>query len=186
MSRGSILILSASPLCRNPRVVKEATTLGAAGYDVTVLTLALSERHQILDLELLQGQPFRREVIDLSGWRGATRLVQRSRTWLARKLCSSLGIETAQALGPASALLSRARRLSADLTIAHCEIPLWASQQLMQEGRRVAVDLEDWYSEDLLSADRGSRPLNLLRSARRSHCATAPTSRVRPAAWPPH
>lgn len=174
MSCGRILIFSASPLCRNPRVLKEATTLGAAGYEVTVLNLAISARYEHLDRELLRGQPFRREVLDLSVRRGARPLVQRTRTWLARQLCSRFGVDSPEALGPASALLRHARRLPADLTLAHCEIPLWASQRLMRDGRRVAVDLEDWYSEDLLPEDRRSRPLKLLRDSEGfalRHCA---------------
>ena len=47
MSRAKILILTASHLCRNPRVVKEATTLGAAGYEVTVMSVCLQERFRV-------------------------------------------------------------------------------------------------------------------------------------------
>jgi glycosyltransferase involved in cell wall biosynthesis len=56
-----------------------------------------------------------------------------------------------------------AQRFPADLTIVHTEIPIWAARSLLRSGRRVAVDIEDWYSEDLLYADRLSRPLRLLR-----------------------
>ena len=175
-SLSRILILTSSHLCRNPRVVKEATTLGAAGYDVTVLTVTASKRFEQLDLELLRGLPFRREILNCTSNRGAAQLAQRASTWLARKLRQHFGVETAQALGPASALLRRARSLIADLTIAHCEIPLWASRQLIEDGRRVAVDFEDWYSEDLLPTDRNSRPLELLRCSEvfaLHHCAYA-------------
>jgi hypothetical protein len=34
---------------------------------------------------------------------------------------------------------------------------------LLRQGRRVAADFEDWYSEDLLPEDRRNRPLQLLR-----------------------
>ena len=64
-------------------------------------------------------------------------------------------------------LLALARSHAADLTIAHTEIPLWATKGLIHDGRRVAVDFEDWYSEDLSVADRRSRPLQLLRKAER-------------------
>ena len=167
MSR-RILILSSAHLCRNPRVVKEATALGAAGYDVTVMSISVQEHFERLDRELLRGLPFRRVVLDYSAATLSARLAnfaQRSATWLARRLCSQLGIETAQALGPASALLRRARAFPADLTIAHTEIPLWVAQHLEADGRRVAVDMEDWYSEDLLFGDRRSRPLRLLHRA---------------------
>ena len=48
MSQKKILILTASHLCRNPRVVKEATTLGTAGYDVTVMSISVQERFERL------------------------------------------------------------------------------------------------------------------------------------------
>ncbi len=168
MPAPSILILTAAHLCRNPRVVKEATTLGAAGYAVTVMSISLQERFERLDLELMRGRPFTRRVINYAGRNPVVRardFLQRSATWSARLLCSQLKLETAQSLGPASALLRFARSHPADLTIAHTEIPIWAAQHLLRDGRRVAVDIEDWYSEDLLFADRHSRPLRLLRRA---------------------
>jgi hypothetical protein len=168
MSRSSILVLTTSHLCRNPRVVKEATTLGAAGYDVTVMSVAVVERFARLDAELARDLPFQRRIIDFTAGTAAGRTVhflQRGVTWGARRLCRALHVESAHALGPAGALLRAARAQRADLTIAHTEIPLWAARALIQDGRRVAVDLEDWYSEDLLPADRRSRPLRLLRRA---------------------
>ena len=163
-----ILILSSSHLCRNPRVVKEATTLGAAGYDVTVMSISVQRHFEERDRALLRGLPFKRLVLDYAADTLTARLssfCQRSATWAARWVCRNLGIETAQTLGPASALLRLARTFPADLTIVHTEIPIWAAQHLIQDGRRVAVDVEDWYSEDLLYADRQSRPLKLLRHA---------------------
>ena len=161
MSPKKILILTASHLCRNPRVVKEATTLGAAGYEVTVMSVSVQQRFEQLDLELLQGLPFRRQVIDYTARTPRTQvsdLVQRGATWGARLLCRTLRLESAQSLGPATALLRFARSHPADLTIVHTEIPIWAAQYLIRDGRRVAVDVEDWYSEDLMFTDRRSRP----------------------------
>ncbi len=168
MSAKKILILTASHLCRNPRVVKEAATLGAARYDVTVMTVSMQDRFERLDLELMRGLPFQRTVLNYRPTTPRARLanlVQRSATWGARLLCRTLNVETAQSLGPARALLNFARSHPADLTIAHTEIPMWATQSLINDGRRVAVDVEDWYSQDLMFADRRSRPIRLLRSA---------------------
>ncbi len=167
MSR-NILILTSAHLCRNPRVVKEAATLGAAGYDVTVMSVSVQTRFARMDHELMRGMPFKLKVIDYAASTTAARttgFLQRGATWAARHLCATLGVETAQTLGPASALLRFARAFPADLTIVHTEIPIWAAQYLIRDGRRVAVDVEDWYSEDLLYADRRSRPLKLLRQA---------------------
>lgn len=163
-----ILILTSAHLCRNPRVVKEATALGAAGYAVTVMSVSTQARFERMDRELLRGLPFQRVVIDYAADTLSSRLanfIQRGATWAARRACSELEIETAQTLGPASALLRFARGFPADLTIVHTEIPIWAAQHLINDGRRVAVDVEDWYSEDLLYADRQSRPIRLLRHA---------------------
>jgi glycosyltransferase involved in cell wall biosynthesis len=168
MSAKKILILTASHLCRNPRVVKEATTLGAAGYDVTVMSVSTQDRFRQMDLALLRGLPFRLKVLDYAANTPRARaasFVQRTATWVSRLLCRTLHFEFAQSLGPAAALLNFARAHPADLTIVHTEIPIWAAQYLLREGRRVAVDVEDWYSEDLLFADRRSRPLRLLRRA---------------------
>lgn len=168
MNGRKILILTSAHLCRNPRVVKEATALGAAGYDVTVMSVSTQERFERMDRGLMKGLPFKRVVIDYAADTVNARLadfIQRGATWAARRMCSELEVETAQTLGPASALLRFARRFPADLTIVHTEIPIWAAQHLIKDGRRVAVDVEDWYSEDLLYADRQSRPIRILRHA---------------------
>ena len=168
MSRKSILILTASHLCQNPRVVKEATALGAAGYDVTVLNVATIPDFVLPDEELARRRPFRRVVLDYTRRDWVTRLRhfhRRAHTWGSRAALRWLRLESADTLGPAHALLARARGCPADLTIAHTEIPLWAARRLSAGGRRVAVDFEDWYSEDLLADDRRTRPLRLLRAA---------------------
>ena len=168
MPGNNILILTSAHLCRNPRVVKEATTLGTAGYDVTVMSVSVHPRFEQMDRELMRGLPFKRLVIDYAADTTRVQLAdffQRGATWAARQLCTRFGLESAQTLGPASALLRYARSFVADLTIVHTEIPIWTAQYLIKEGRRVAVDVEDWYSEDLLFADRKSRPLKLLRQA---------------------
>jgi glycosyltransferase involved in cell wall biosynthesis len=177
-----ILIVTASHLCRNPRVVKEATTLGSAGYDVTVLTLSMTDRFEETDRSLIAPLPFRRIALDhrqsTAHW---PNLRARGATWLARQLLRRTRIETASALGPARPLLERARALRADLTIAHNEIPLWIAQHLASDGRRVAADFEDWYSEDLTEHDRQTRPLKLLRAAERfalRHASASTTTSV--------
>ncbi|MFA5058387.1 MAG: hypothetical protein WC485_09760, partial [Opitutaceae bacterium] len=162
----SILIVSSTHLCRNPRAHKEAATLGQAGYAVTVLTVSNHAPSELLDREMLAGAPFRRVVIDHlapsgpGAWRAWS---DRATTRLARMAMARLHLDMPAALGPARRLLAAARRLPADLTIVHCEAPSWVGLQLLGDGRRVAADFEDWYSEDLLPVDRRHRPLALLR-----------------------
>jgi glycosyltransferase involved in cell wall biosynthesis len=164
MNRRRILIVSTGPLCRNPRVLKEADTLGTAGFDVTVLTLMDAERFESYDREILAGAPFRKLAIELRGTGPAARLAalgRRGGTWAGRRL-ARLGWESPLALGPAWALGRRARALPADLTIVHSELPFCIGTDLLTRGRRVAADFEDWHSRDLLPGAQIGRPVGLL------------------------
>lgn len=166
----AIQILTSSHLCRNPRVVKEATALAQAGYRVTVITASVSVEFEQVDRELMRGLPFQRVVVDYTAATIGARLAdkwQRGLTWSARRLCG-LGIESAQALGPARALHRAALAHPADLTIVHNELPCCIGVALLRRGRRVAADLEDWHSEDLLPADRAGRPVRRLREVERT------------------
>ncbi len=171
MSRQKILIISNGPLCRNPRVYKEAVTLGHAGYDVTVLTVrnhAPSEAH---DAVLLKDALFRRITVDMLPGFSTPRIRVFSRRvglWAARKLARFSALRSIHSLGPATALLQEARRQEAGLTIVHNEIAHWVGLRLMEDGRPVAADIEDWHSEDLLPADRERRPLTILRQVERT------------------
>lgn len=164
MSRQRILIVTSSPLCRNPRVLKEATTLGQAGYDVTVLTIAGREHDETIDRALLKNAPFKKMALPYFGFHGAFGLgahAGRTFTSLARKLVP-LGIERRSALGAFHRLFRVARRTPADLTIVHTELGLAIGSELLKKGRKVAADFEDWHSQDLLPAARRHRPLRLL------------------------
>lgn len=90
-------------------------------------------------------------------------LIRRGQQRLSRELAKCLRLQSAEALGPAAALLRAARKIPADLTIAHNEAAHWVGLQLIAEGRTVAADIEDWHSEDLLDSERAARPLELLR-----------------------
>jgi glycosyltransferase involved in cell wall biosynthesis len=161
-----ILIITNGHLCRNPRPLKEAVALGRAGYDVTVLAVRNHTASEILDRDLLQDAPFRRASVDMLpslATGGVTVFRRRLLLWVARQAAAKTGLPTIRALGPAGALLRRARQLPADLTIVHNEVPHWIATRLLGAGRRVAADFEDWHSEDLLPAERAHRPLRLLR-----------------------
>jgi glycosyltransferase involved in cell wall biosynthesis len=161
-----ILILTGSHLCRNPRVVKEASSLADAGYSVTVLG-ARSHRPSLdADSALVAAQGrFRHEQIELLD--GPLALLRRARSRIARELVSRAGLQLPAALGPGPALLRAARARSFDLLVAHTEPALWAAARLIDSGHRVAADIEDWHSEDLLPAGRVGRPLALLRQIER-------------------
>jgi len=161
----TILIVTSGLLCRNPRVLKEATTLGENGYDVTVLAIANVGRYEAYDREIMKTAPFRRETVDhiSSDWRTRlTALRSRAGTWLARRSLS-WGWERESALGPIRELRQKAEAHRADLTIVHTEQGFAVGAALLAQGRRVAADFEDWHSRDLLPADQRGRPLRLLR-----------------------
>lgn len=166
MSAARILILTNGPLARNPRVVKEASALGAAGHIVTVLGVRNHSASIPLDETLATGAPFTHRWVNLLDGPGAW--ILRARVRLARDAAHRVGLTSIHALGPATALLHAARKSRADLIIAHNEIAHWASVRLISEGRRVAADFEDWHSEDLLPSDRAGRPLDLLRRTERT------------------
>ncbi|HRI80836.1 MAG TPA: glycosyltransferase [Opitutaceae bacterium] len=168
-----ILILTNSPLCRNPRVLKEATALGAAGHIVTVLGIRNHLPSVPIDRELVANAPFTHAYVDMLGHDAP--LPRRFLVWLrrlqhrlAREFSHRLGLQSAASLGPARALLKATRARPADLLIVHNEIPHWVGAQLLAEGRRVAADIEDWHSEDLLPHERTGRPLALLRASERT------------------
>jgi glycosyltransferase involved in cell wall biosynthesis len=162
-----ILIITNGQLSRNPRPLKEAQTLGAAGFDVTVLMVrnhAAGERHDVM---LMRDAPFRRECLDLVpgfGTGAARVFVRRAQLSVARRIRR----QSIHSLGPAQALLARARTLPSDLTIVHNEVPHWVGLRLSDEQRPIAADIEDWHSEDLLPADRAHRPLEVLRENERA------------------
>jgi len=166
----SILILISGPLSLNPRPLKEAVALGRAGYDVTVLFVRNHAEGEARDRELMAGAPFRRVAIDMISGQDtpAWRLfLRRGLESARRRLSANLRLQGPAALGSARLLLDAARALPADLTIVHNEAPHWVGTRLLASGRRVAADIEDWHSEDLLPQDRARRPLKLLRSVER-------------------
>jgi glycosyltransferase involved in cell wall biosynthesis len=163
----SILILAAGPLCRNPRVLKEATTLSKAGFEVTVTSIANNERFEEYDREILRGVSFHRIALDRLSRRPLDRLValaERAAGWLACRLVR-YGIESPFSLGPYYAFRRMALSIPADLTIVHAELPFCVGIHLISKGRRVAADFEDWHSRDLLPESRAFRPLRLLERA---------------------
>jgi len=166
--KGRILILGTGHLSNNPRLLKEASTLAESGYSVTVLGKRYLKHLDDSDHSIAIKSPFTYRYIDMLGTSSCSKfhilgLIRRSEARIAQGLVKYLKWESAEALGPSSALLHAAREIPADLTIVHNEAAQWVGIQLIAQGRRVAVDFEDWNSEDLLPRDRATRPIGLLR-----------------------
>lgn len=161
-----ICILTGAHLCRNPRVVKEASTLATAGYEATVLGPLLTEELAEQDAKLLRGGTWKYQAaLDLRPGRSSTlnRLVLRAMRRFGAEAVGLLGWELPQSLGyGVIQMLTAARRKNYDLYIAHQEIGSWVGYQLARAGRCVGADLEDWYSRDLLPAAQAKRPIKLL------------------------
>jgi glycosyltransferase involved in cell wall biosynthesis len=164
-----ILITSGLELSSNPRVVKEADVLAAAGHEVTVLSSLV-----------IPGLAGREDGFNHRGWRNVRLLDltdQRLRSklewnWrrgvhkIGRFLASRYGLQTAHSLGYFPWQIVRwCRAFPADLFICHVNQATWAGSRLLSEGRRVAFDFEDWYSRDLPERDRRLQSLELLEGA---------------------
>ncbi len=166
-----ILILIGGHLCTAPRPQKEAAALAAAGHDVLVVGLwfdvALADRDQQLCAaiqSLGQSQFWRfQPLLDFRGidWRQQYRRSGiRIQAKLAQQLFQRTRILSPALLGyGAKAMLRFAQNYHADLTIVHSEAGLWVGHQLQQQGYRVGVDFEDWFSQDLSPAAQIQRPI---------------------------
>jgi glycosyltransferase involved in cell wall biosynthesis len=165
--RRRIVILTGNHVCHNPRAFKEAETLAADGFDVEWLGAWFDAELTRRDRLLLRNRKW--QFTAVSDWSSGNyrsrvrRQRQRLRRWIGMKLHKLLGWGNSWQLGYCTRELYRAvLQRDADLFIAHSEPALWVAKKLAQRGHRVGVDMEDWFSEDLLPEARKSRPLKLL------------------------
>ena len=165
----TVVILTGGHICHNPRVLKEAMALAGAGYDVRVLGSWFDPILKARDQALLARLPVTfTPVVDFTSadpWARATRLLLKLRSKTARTVYRWSGLNSTLQLGLATRALQReAADVDAALYIAHLEPALPAALSLLDAGRLVGIDMEDWYSEDLLPQARKHRPVVLLRS----------------------
>src|SRR6266436_1301332 len=162
---GKIIILTSASIACNPRAFKEAQTLSANGFCVSVLTSAPASKDDMRRAERNNFQ-FKSILWDSgSGWRHITApQVARIQGRIARGLYRGMKYETRWQIGPrVFELYRRAKEARAEVYISHLESGIWAGQKLLEAGYCVGVDMEDWFSEDLLPEARRHRPLHLLR-----------------------
>lgn len=161
LEEATVLLLIGGHLATAPRPQKEARALRDAGARVLIRGTWWNPTLAEEDLELADALGVNyAPVVDLRERRGT---LLRARQWLGRELLARTGIPSGRAFGiGAPELLAEARRLRADLTMLHCEAALWAGVRLLDQGLRVGVDFEDWFSRDRPEADplaRALRPL---------------------------
>lgn len=148
-----IAIVTAGHLSTSPRVWREADALAAAGHDVFATGVWMDAAHAERDLALIAGR--RWAFSAAADFRGSSirsriaRTAARARSRAGRvRVRYNLG-DDPHALGYAVDRLERvARRSAADLVILHLEPALWIGERLLRDGFRVALDIEDWYSEN--------------------------------------
>lgn len=162
-----IIIVSGIQLCTNPRVVKEADALAAAGHDVDVLGAAIEPRLVERDRQLSERKPWTYTLlVDASSpaWSDRFRfLAARVRLRFWREAHALFGVSNPRQLGIAGPeMLRYCLTNGADLYIVHNPQALWVGVELLSRGRVVAVDMEDWYSENL-AEDRRGYPVEGLR-----------------------
>ena len=163
-----ITIVSGIQLSTNPRVVKEADTLAAAGYEVEVIGATLERRVVDRDRMLYRGKPWSYTVLfdagSLALYDRLRLLGARARLRFWRELHASVGIANPRQLGIAGPeMLSYCLAHPADLYIVHNPQAVWVGVELIRRGRSVAVDVEDWYSENIVPGDRRDYPAEELR-----------------------
>jgi glycosyltransferase involved in cell wall biosynthesis len=149
-------------------VVKEAEALAAVGHEVEVLGSGISPEYRERDAKLTRGKKWKFTGL-MAGQNGFGKFMQRTKRFMGNQAHRLLGWENRWQLGSmAEALLKEGRQRRADLYIAHSEAGMWAAEILRKEGRTVGVDMEDWFSEDLLPEARKSRPIQLLKTLERN------------------
>ncbi len=178
-----IALVTGASLSHNPRAVKEADALSAAGHDVVVIGSRADETQWKYDRGLTEKRNWRFVYADYlpSGARSRTnRFVYRLQHKISRLIYRHLGYVTPHLYGyGVSKLRKLARDANADLTIGHNEIGLYVVSRLLESGRTVAFDFEDWHSEDFPPEARHSRPVEALKQLERailneaSYCTAA-------------
>lgn len=128
-----------------------------------ILTMWQSKEQLQQDHELLKGSSIvYKAFLDLTGNEfSLLRLTLfRARKRLAAALEARFSISTPWAISYAPELLvKKALYENADLYVAHLESGLYAGNKLLEKGKKVCFDFEDWYSRDYLQP---SRPVRLL------------------------
>ncbi|MBD1394718.1 glycosyltransferase family protein [Mucilaginibacter glaciei] len=160
-----ILIVSQSHVCRNPRVLKEALALASAGFDVTILTAVYSGDLYNEDMALLHNSDVHYKIYSDLRYKNRSSIKARifKKLWVAAQ--TYLNIESPNSLGYHVSALKKYLSVSkADLLIMHQELATVVGSKMVTK-RKIAFDIEDWYSEDLLPNAQKGRPINLLKKA---------------------
>jgi glycosyltransferase involved in cell wall biosynthesis len=159
MQRKSICIVGLGSISQNPRLVKEADALAAAGHEVVVLFLQHFEWARAMDRQILERAKWRAEIVDVS-----LSVAGRLRRWtsglqlsLFRRLCRwTMRFPIAELAYSRYflVLLRRAIRHRSDLYIGHytgsLPVVAWAARFT---GAKLAFDFEDFHRDETYPAE---------------------------------
>lgn len=149
-----ICIISSKHVSYNPRVVKEADALTAAGHDVTVVTVCNNSEQAILDEGVMASRSWRLKTVNYRRL-GVTERFRWLRLSLRQKLFKKLLNPLTHRLGIAERAQGRefpelkkmACSVKADLYIAHHAEALGAAYAAAKKhDARFAFDAEDFHS----------------------------------------
>ena len=158
-------MLSDHHICINPRLWKEAFFYEKMGYEVVVLTMWQSNLFLEKDQQILSGHNIK-YISYLNLIPCATSILNnyfyRIRKRLSSELHRFLKIGLAWSISHAPEKMFKvALAESADIYVAHLECAFFVGRKLVNAGKKVAYDFEDWYSRDYLVPER---PVQLLQS----------------------
>lgn len=165
MGRGKkICIVSDLHISTNPRVWKEADALARAGYDVAIVTAhnsAISKQKDESILarihESVKYMPVYSTIPDEISL--IKKLFFKFRTAFAVGL-KKFGVDTIYLIAKSpNSVLAKALNVNADLYLCHVDCPLYLGKHLINAGKNVAYDFEDWYSKDYINS---RRPVSML------------------------
>lgn len=140
-----VLILTGGHLSTAPRVQKEALFIAEAGYSVVIAGKWDDSELAAWDVELLRDAPYRYiPVVDMRPVNSATRFLAR----LERKIDALLHSSYALSYGLRQ-YQACIRKLNPRLMIAHFPGGLLLAQARTKSGGAIAIDFEDWFSENL-------------------------------------
>ena len=159
-----ILILIGSHLSTAPRPLKEALTFLAEGHQVIVSGTWYDDELVKQDEVIASKTGILIEpALDFRRLKVLSNIKARTERKLASVLYRTTGLCFPALYGyGANKLFSKALFINADLTIVHSEAAMYAGIKLLGSGRRVGVDMEDWFSKDLLPEARANRPITML------------------------
>lgn len=147
--RRAVCIVSPGNLASNPRVLKEADALHAAGYGVTVIACDYNEVLRQADDEIEAAVPWKVVRVPRAFGEGVT---ARAAAGLAQAL-SAIGMAVPVAVAarsartPVAALIRHAGEVPADLYIAHYVAALpAAAAAARRRGALLGFDAEDFHS----------------------------------------